>query len=460
MTFQGQALNRWNPNTIENGGGLAKMKPKIIFLTLAVLLCLTVQIYALSNIAKGQCGTNPLGDTSGDTDFYVSKNQNTPASGMSSAASSSGKAAVALGSTVVNNATIQSLNPDKPSPQGPGVAIVWKVEAANPNNEKMLYDYLLNGPATGNNFLDKTGWIRESSWTWNTTEADAGENQIEVRVMRAGAGGFEDSMMQSFKVSAATQNNETAADTTVVDTTPIDTTVIASAPDTSSANDASNAAIKTASIDANPHPESKTGDALSANEDISDVTKTESVDANSRPSSKTADTKISKPRVAPDERPRQTPTTAGGLTPGPNMSMPDPSPKSSSSETETDATQSEALPDEPSTMEVAGKWTIKLENEGTTINPLTLIQTGESVMGMGTLNEQNTKLQVSAKGSVSNNAMSLEAWTIVSEYGNKIDKHIELELVKVDSVITGSYEMYSGEDLIDKGNATASRFAA
>ena len=60
------------------------MKSKIIFLTLAVLLCLTVQIYALSNIAKGQCGTNPLGDTSGDTDFYVSKNQNAPASGMSS----------------------------------------------------------------------------------------------------------------------------------------------------------------------------------------------------------------------------------------------------------------------------------------------------------------------------------------------------------------------------------------
>ena len=60
------------------------MKSKIIFLTLAVLLCLTVQIYALSNMAKGQCGTNPLGDTSGDTDFYVSKNQNAPASGMSS----------------------------------------------------------------------------------------------------------------------------------------------------------------------------------------------------------------------------------------------------------------------------------------------------------------------------------------------------------------------------------------
>ncbi len=57
-------------------------------------------------------------------------------------------------------------------------------------------------------------------------------------------------------------------------------------------------------------------------------------------------------------------------------------------------------------------------------------------------------------------AMSLDVWTIVSEYGNKIDKRIELELVKVDRVISGSYEMYSGEDLIGKGNATASRFAS
>jgi hypothetical protein len=109
---------------------------------------------------------------------------------------------------------------------------------------------------------------------------------------------------------------------------------------------------------------------------------------------------------------------------------------------------------------VEGKWTVKLENDGATLNPLTLIQTGESVMGMGTLNEQNTKLQISTKGSVSKNSMSLEAWTIVSEYGNKIDKRIELELVKVDRVISGSYEMYSGEDLIGKGNATASRFAS
>ena len=116
-------------------------------------------------------------------------------------------------------------------------------------------------------------------------------------------------------------------------------------------------------------------------------------------------------------------------------------------------------PQEPETMEVEGKWTIKLENEGATLNPFTLIQTGESVMGMGTLNEQNTKLQVSAKGSVSNNSMSLEHGPLLANTGIRY-KYIELELVKVDRVFTGSYEMYSGEELIGKGNATASRFAS
>jgi hypothetical protein len=56
--------------------------------------------------------------------------------------------------------------------------------------------------------------------------------------------------------------------------------------------------------------------------------------------------------------------------------------------------------------------------------------------------------------------MSLDVQTVIAEYGNKIDKRIELDLVKVDRVISGSYKMYAGEELIGKGNATASRFAS
>ena len=51
------------------------MKCKISSLCIAVLFCLAALPFLLSSTAFGQCGTNPLGDTSGDTEFYVSKNQ-------------------------------------------------------------------------------------------------------------------------------------------------------------------------------------------------------------------------------------------------------------------------------------------------------------------------------------------------------------------------------------------------
>jgi hypothetical protein len=372
--------------------------------------------FLLSNTAFGQgCGTNPLGDTSGDTDFYVSKNQNLGVSGTSSTAqSTTAKPAVTLGDVAKanKNATIQNMNPDKPSPQSPGSIIVWNVEASNSNNEKMLYKFLLMGPATGGQLRDETGWIAENSWTWNTTAADAGENQIAVQVMRAGSAGFEDRKVQNYVIATPSAVSLAASSAT-----------------------SSTFASSTASSAGDYHPESRTS------EPISD-----------------------KPRIAPDERTIASPTTSG-----PNMQMPDTQPKPLNTPTtaqgvvetaEIGTEQTQVQPQEPEYMEVEGKWTVKLENDGATLNPLTIIQTGGSVMGMGTLNEKNTKLQVSAKGSVSNNAMSLDIWTIVSEYGNKIDERINLDLVKVDRVISGSYEMYSGEDLIGKGNATATRFAS
>jgi len=377
------------------------MKCKRLSLSIAVLLCLMTMPFLLSNTAFAGvgCGTNPLGDTSGDTDFYVSKNQNLGVSGTSSTTQSSpAKAVVTLGEVAKanKNATIQSISPDRLSPQSPGSVIVWMVVASNPGNEKMLYNFRLLGPATSGQLKDETGWIAESSWTWNTTDTDAGENQIEVRVMRAGSAGIEDSKVQSYVIATNSQNGDTAG-----------------------------------ALD-NGHPESKTSDPI-----------------------------LDRPRVAPDERSRINPTNSG-----PNMKMPEtkptPLPQATLQAVVDPATAMplQVEPVESEFMEVDGKWTVKLEKEGATLNPLRIIQTGESLMGMGTLNEQNTKLQVLVKGSVSKNSMSLDIQTVVAEYGNKIDKHIELDLVKVDRVISGSYEMYSGEELIGKGNATASRFAS
>lgn len=393
------------------------MKCKSLYLSIAVLLCLMAMPFLLSNTAFAGvgCGSNWMGDTTGDTDFYVSKNQNQGVTSTSSTAQSTiAKPTMTLGDVakVNKNATIQSINPDKPSPQSPGSAIVWNVQASNSNNEKMLYKFLLIGPATGGQPKDETGWIAENSWTWNTADADVGENQIEVQIMRGESAGIEDRKVLSYVIAANSLSSSSSSGTS------------------------STAASSTASSGGEGHPESKTG------EPISD-----------------------RPRVAPDERSTVIPTTSG-----PNMQMPDTKPIPLNTPTNAQGVaetagvdtsqQTQVQPQEPEFMEVEGKWTVKLENDGATLNPLTIIQTGGSVMGMGTLNEKNTKLQVSAKGSVSSNVMSLDVWTIVSEYGNKKDERINLDLVKVDRVISGSYEMYSGEDLIGKGNATATRFAS
>jgi len=374
------------------------MNIKAASLFLASLMAL---LFILSPVAlAGQgCGTNWMGDTSGDTEFYVSKNQNQASTGVSSnAAAATSAAAVPLGSKakVDQNATISSLKADKQSPQSPETVVVWTVEASNPGNEKMQYDFQLMGPSTDGKLKDMTGWIDDNTWTWSTTDADIGENEIVAYVARIGSSESEDSKSESYVISSTSTTESSSALSTSADDHPV---------------------------------------------------------------SKTKDTDSDKPRVAPDEK-KQTTTSVSG----PNMKMPDPSPKpltdTATQETVEKQTQATVESTEPEIMEAEGKWTIKLEDAGSTINPLTLIQTGDSVMGMGTYNEGNTKLQVSVKGSVTSNTMSLEAWTIVSEYGNKIDKHVELDLVKVDRVVSGSYELYSGEDLVGKGNATASKFSS
>lgn len=353
-------------------------------------------------LAGSGCGSNWMGDTSGDTDFWVSKNQNLGGTGTQDGSSASKSPALALGSVAraEANATISSVKVDRPSPQMPGSAVRWTVEASNPGNEPMLYDFLLSGPSSGGQFRDMTGWIDQSSWSWNTTAADVGDNQIKVLVARQGSATFEDSRILAYRIAASSEDND-------------------------SAEMAMAAGAKEAAL-----PASQT----------------------------TAIGSI--PRKAPDEM------GGGGLgITGPNMRMPDTHPIPLKQETD-DASEAEVAappkvePQEPEVMDVEGKWTVKLEQAGITLSPLNLIQTDKSIMGSGTFNEGGSKIAVSAKGSVSGDAMSLHVWTVISEYGNQIDKSIMLELVKADRIVRGSYELYSGEDLIGQGNATASRIVA
>ncbi|NLH22429.1 MAG: hypothetical protein GX463_09730 [Methanothrix sp.] len=349
---------------------------KSLSLSLALLAAL---ILSLTPLVLSQCGTNWMGDTSGDTDFYVSRNQNLGTGLASDASASSAYApAVALGSAARANAnaTISSVKVSLPSPQSPGSSITWMAEASNPKSEPMLYDFLLSGPSTGGEFRDMTGWSEESTWTWNTSKADEGDNMVQVLVTRQGSVAWEDSETIPYYIGAVSNGS---SDSAVSPTAPAGT---------------------------GPSPQM---DILGA-----------------------------------------------------NMRVPDtkPIPLAQPGEAVAAEAPQESGPKEPEILDVAGKWTVKLEEAGISLNPLTLIQTGERLMGSGVFNEDGSKLQVTATGSVSQDAVSLHIWTVVAEYGNQIDKSVDLDLVRVDRTISGSYQLYSGEETVGSGNATASRAAA
>ncbi len=255
------------------------MKLKRPMRSAAILLCLVAWLFFLAYPAfAGQgCGSNWLGSDANDKDFWVSKNQNkgitSPSAGASTASLSTATVGSAkIGSTNIGSgksgqsSLIQDLNPDKQSPQMAGSVITWTANATD-SQEGVLYKFLLKGPSTEGTIIEKTGWIAENTWTWNTTPSDVGENQIEVR-MRSGKyigsdpNGFDES--KSAKYTITTQDVVEVA--------------------------------QPAPVDPNPHPKART-------DEVTD--------------------KTTKPRLAPDEKPRQ----AAGNPNGPNMSMPDPTPK-------------------------------------------------------------------------------------------------------------------------------------
>jgi hypothetical protein len=400
------------------------MKLKRSIRSVAVILCLMAWLFSMAYPAlAGQgCGSNWLGSDVNDKDFWVSNNQNKGVSSpsMSTPAATVGTATV--GTTVatatagtanigsVNSgqpSRIQDLNPDKAGPQMAGTSITWTANATD-SKDGLLYKFLLKGPSTEGQTLEKTGWIAKNAWTWNTTPSDVGENQVEVRVRS-----------EKYLGSDANGFNESKSAKYVITTKDVEE-VAAPAP-----------------VDANPHPESRTADAM----DIKN-----------------------KPRLAPDERPRAPAANPNG----PNMSMPDPTPKPLTSTDDTkagDTSDEEAITEYPeveatvesessesNVLDMGGKWTIKFAGLGSSL------ETGERIMGSGTLNEGQTKIPVTASGSASRNRIELDAKTVVGDYVNQIDKSYNIKLAKSDDgSYSGSYEAYNGEKFISEGNATAVR---
>jgi len=102
---------------------------------------------------------------------------------------------------------ITGLYPSLASPRGIGTALEFICVASDPENDPLLYRFILTGPATDGKPKVARDWSGRNSWSWVPTLADVGENAVEVQVRdtkHAGAGGFDDHAVVSYTISPNT----------------------------------------------------------------------------------------------------------------------------------------------------------------------------------------------------------------------------------------------------------------
>ena len=112
---------------------------------------------------------------------------------------------------MVENQTpiLNSLMPDIASPQRPGVTITWTANATDADMDPLFFRFFLNGPATNGAWQPKTDWSTASTWTWETSAGDAGENQVKAQVRdgkHAAEDGFDSELSGYFTLSEPTLN--------------------------------------------------------------------------------------------------------------------------------------------------------------------------------------------------------------------------------------------------------------
>jgi curved DNA-binding protein CbpA len=84
-----------------------------------------------------------------------------------------------LANTPPDSPTLES---EKLSPQIEGTVITWWAVSSDPNNDKIYYRFLINGPSTGNIWKITKDWSTSNTWIWTTSSSDNGENMIKVQV--------------------------------------------------------------------------------------------------------------------------------------------------------------------------------------------------------------------------------------------------------------------------------------
>ena len=87
------------------------------------------------------------------------------------------------GSSRINSKpTLLSLKSDRQSPQDKGITVTWTAKGSDPDKDTILYQYVLKGPSTEEQWLPMTPWTTNNVWTWDTGQSKAGIYMIEVRI--------------------------------------------------------------------------------------------------------------------------------------------------------------------------------------------------------------------------------------------------------------------------------------
>jgi ribosomal protein L5 len=96
---------------------------------------------------------------------------------------------------------LESLAPDKASPQNRGTTVFWKAKASDPDDDRVLYKFLLGGQPVSK-------WTKSNSWSWSTRDTPAGDYEIRVLIRdekHADENSFDGSMNASFTLSSPNQ---------------------------------------------------------------------------------------------------------------------------------------------------------------------------------------------------------------------------------------------------------------
>ncbi len=103
-----------------------------------------------------------------------------------------------------------SLAADKADPQDAGASITWTANAKDPDKDQILYRFFVNDEP-------ETNWTSDNTWTWQTTDDDIGQKQIEARIRdgkHKGPNRFDDNRIFSFNITVSNREHTTSANQT------------------------------------------------------------------------------------------------------------------------------------------------------------------------------------------------------------------------------------------------------